>query len=160
MKKLVSIVLILALSGTGNAATIWINTDLGSYHFDRKWEWNESHDLLLLEYETKDYIVGVASFDNSFGGQTYSAYYGKVWKHSSGIYYKPSLGLAYGYDAIYYEGNPKGNNHNWQPVENNIGGQWAIIVAQSVGYEYKRFKVDVAILGKTAALVTVGFKIC
>lgn len=156
MKKLVSVILILALSGTGNAATIWINTDLGSYHFDRKWDYKESHNLFMLEYETKDYVVGLASFKNSFNEQTYSAFYAKAWKHDSGLYYKPSFGFAYGYEKAYHNKD----NDTWNFVENNVGGEWAIIAAQSVGYERGRFKIDLAVIGATAALVTVGYKIC
>ena len=71
--------------------------DEKSYDYD----FYENNKLITLEYEKDNHIVGVVSFDNSFGNPTVGIYGGKIYdKNSKGFYSAIRIGLLKGYNSV------------------------------------------------------------
>ena len=154
---IIVVAMFFAMCQETKADELWIHTDLGSYHFDRNWDWNETHTLLSAEWVFDSYSVTASSFINSFNEQTYGIQFGKEWIEVKGFAYSTSIGLTYGYKARYYSEN----NDDYEYFDNGayLGGGYSLMAVQSVSYEYSRFKVATSLLGLDAILFTVGFKL-
>ncbi len=155
---------LIAVAIVGNkhcrADEVWLSTDIGSRHFNRTWDWNESHNLLALEYvANNNYFVAVSSYKNSFSQSTYAFQIGKMWKHKSGFFYRTTGGGTQGYSKDYEREAPEGRTPYTMPNNAYIKSGWSGLFAQGVGYEYLRVKTELTLLGAEAIIWTVGIKL-
>lgn len=65
-----------------------------SYHFDRGQDWNESHNMVIVEH--KDYALGYMK--NSYGDDTFMFFKDFTWYESEYVNFGWKVGGNIGYD--------------------------------------------------------------
>ena len=125
-----------------------LQTSLYTTHFDPEPDHVNDQNLLAVEtYFDRDWLAGLALFDNSFGQKSQLLYLGKTWPllNSSHWYTKLTGGLLHGYKEPYEDKIPL----------NDLGVAPAIV--PTLGLRYKRVFTEMQILGTAALTWTVGF---
>jgi hypothetical protein len=113
------------------------------HHNDLPW-------LTGLEWQPAGYPVefGAAYFRNSFYQDSVYVYVGKRWPLSDdyqGLFFNLTGGLLYGYRGEYEDKVPF--NHNG----------FALAVIPGLGYQYRAFNAQFAVLGSAGFVITFGF---
>ena len=103
MKKLLIFLSLIATTQAQLSIGLGINTTHITAHDEKSYDYEfyEDNKLITLEYEKDNHIVGVLSFDNSFGNPTIGIYGGKIYdKNNKGFYSVVRMGLLKGYNAV------------------------------------------------------------
>jgi len=128
-----------------------IMVEYGPYVYHRldNTDHNQWPNLIGVEYETRsNWLVGAASFKNSYYQHAALLYGGKRWfvtPVSENLYVKLTGALVYGYKEPYEDKLPI--NHD--------GYGFAILPA--VGYQFGRANVQFVFLGTAAVALTFGY---
>jgi hypothetical protein len=126
-----------------------LQTSLATHHWDYDPEHNDDQNLINVEADFENsWLAGVASFDNSFGQDSWFVYMGYEWPlfHSKYFYIKLVGGLLYGYKDEYKDKIPL----------NGLGIAPAIIPI--LGAQYKWFFTELDIAGTAAITWTAGIQ--
>lgn len=115
-----------------------IQTSLFTKHFDPDPEHNNDQNLIAVEAMfDRNWLIGAAVFDNSFGQPSQIVYMGKSWPlfGSKYLYGKVIAGVLHGYKEPYEDKIPFngsgfapavlptiGFRHKWLVVEGTFGG--------------------------------------
>ena len=124
-----------------------VQTSLYTKHFNPDPDHNNDQNLIGLEANfSRDWVIGAAVFDNSFGQSSQLIYMGKLWYlfGSSHWYGKVTAGLLHGYK---------------EPYENKIpfnGAGIAPVILPSIGFRYKWFVAEGAFGGVSTFTLTAG----
>ena len=158
MKKL-SICLLLAITQTAHAWAreapapgdqgVWyLQTSVYTRHFSPDPEHNNHQQLLGLEYhDASGWLLGGATFLNSFDQRAYYAYGGKRYDSADyPLYVKLTGGLLEGYHGKYQNKIPL-NRYGVAPV-----------VIPSLGTYYGPVSAELVLLGFNAAMITTGVR--
>lgn len=158
MKKL-SIGLLLAITQTAHAGgreasapadpgTWYLQTSVYTRHFSPDPEHNNHQQLLGLEYhDASGWLLGGATFLNSFDQRAYYAYGGKRYDSADyPLYVKLTGGLLEGYHSKYQNKIPL-NRYGVAPV-----------VIPSLGTYYGPVSAELVLLGFNAAMITTGVR--
>jgi hypothetical protein len=124
-----------------------INTSIHTSHF--KPEEYHVNDQNLAGVEARfdrDWVIGAAVFDNSFGQESQFVYMGKSWYlgNSRHWYGKLRAGLLHGYDEPYDDKIPF----------NGLGIAPALIPA--LGFRYRWFRAEANLGGVSTLTITAG----
>lgn len=129
---------------------LFIATSIATRHFDPDPIHNNTQHLLNLEWNyEKDYVVGGATFRNSYRQPTQLIYWGKKFRpldSTPDLYVKVVAGLIHGYKGEYQDNIPF----------NKYGTAPAILPA--VGYCYKHVCSEVIVFGTAGAMWTAGVR--
>lgn len=131
------------------SAAFWnLQTSVYTQHHANNASYNNRQDLLGLEYNRADHwLVGAATFRNSFNQRSYYAYVGKRYDaRGLPLYAKLSGGLVQGYRGEYRDKLPL-NRFGVAPV-----------VIPSVGANLGPIGVEWVMLGFAATMVNVGVR--
>lgn len=128
---------------------IWrFQTSLYTTHFSPKPDHNNDQDLLGLEYypdADRAFLIGGATFRNSFEQRSTYVYLGRRFKHHTfPVYAKLTTGLLYGYRGE-YEDNIPFNKSGVAPA-----------ILPSVGVQVDRYSSEMVLLGLAGVMVNVG----
>jgi hypothetical protein len=119
------------------------------YHFSPKPEHNDYPDFIGIERESPhQWDLGAAYFRNSYDQPSAYLYGGKRWSFGSTdhqFYGKLTAGALLGYVGKYERSIPI----NW----NGIG----LGIIPTTGYRYRRFATQVAVLGISGLMLTIGY---
>lgn len=148
---------ILAVTGTVTAQedtpssekSFWfVQTSVYTRHFSPDPEHNNHQDLIGLEYnDASKWLVGGATFRNSFRQRSYYAYAGKRFDSDRyPVYLKLTAGLIEGYHGKYQDKIPL-NRFGVAPV-----------IIPSVGVHYGPVAAELVLLGFNAAMVNAGVR--
>lgn len=126
-----------------------IQTSLYTKHFKPKSRHNNHQELIGLERHTEQsYLLGGATFLNSYDQRAYYGYVGKRIEFAGTPFYsKVTAGLLYGYRGKYRDKIPL----------NRLGVAPAII--PSMGVQYQRLNAEILLLGAAATMINIGFKL-
>ena len=127
-----------------------IHTSAYTHHFNYDPKHNDHQQLINLErYNQDDWLVGAASFQNSFNQASQYVYIGKSFHPLDdlpNLHFKLTGGLIHGYKGPY----KKKIAFNSQGV--------APAALPSVGYSYQKVTTEVILLGTAGYMWTVGYK--
>ncbi|WP_300730856.1 sn-glycerol-3-phosphate transporter [Pseudomonas sp.] len=148
---------ILAVTGTVMAQEVtpsseksfwFVQTSVYTRHFSPDPEHNNHQDLIGLEYnDASKWLVGGATFRNSFRQRSYYAYAGKRFDSDTyPVYLKLTGGLIEGYHGKYQDKIPL-NRFGVAPV-----------IIPSVGVHYGPVAAELVLLGFNAAMVNAGVR--
>ncbi|WP_291829294.1 sn-glycerol-3-phosphate transporter [Marinobacter sp.] len=129
--------------------TRWLlQTSVFTSHHNPKPEHNNDQELVSLEYTREnDWIVGGASFLNSFSQRSAYVYAGKHFDFGPGpVFAKLTGGLMHGYRGEYRDKIPL----------NHLGVAPAIIPAVGVRGQY--VSSELSFLGAAAVMITTGLQ--
>lgn len=129
--------------------TRWLlQTSVFTTHYNPKPEHNNHQRLIGLEYtQSNDWILGGASFDNSFNQRSTYLYTGRQFDLGRGpLFAKVTGGVMHGYRGEYDDKIPL----------NRFGVAPAII--PSLGIEGQVLSSELVFLGAAAAMVSVGIQ--
>lgn len=124
-----------------------LQTSLYTKHFDPDPDHNNNQKLIGVEARfEKNWVIGGAVFDNSFGQNSQLIYMGKYWYlfGSKHWYGKVMAGLLHGYK---------------EPYEDKIpfnGAGIAPVIVPSLGFKYKWFIIEGNLGGVSTFTVTAG----
>lgn len=126
----------------------YLQTSLHTTHYETKPHHNNDQALVGLEYypETdNDWLMGLATFKNSFDQRSVYGYAGRRFQHSRWpVYAKVTGGLLYG-----YRGEGKGavplNRYGVAPV-----------ILPSVGVQAGQFSSELVVLANAGLMLNVG----
>jgi hypothetical protein len=127
-----------------------LQTSLYTTHFDPKPDHNNDQNLFGLEMGfEKNWVIGGAVFENSYGQNSQLVYMGKYW-HLFGSrhwYGKLMAGFLHGYKEPYEDKIPLngagiapvfipalGFRYKWLVIEGNLGGLSAFTVTAGVSF--------------------------
>lgn len=127
----------------------YIQTSAYTKHFKPKSKHNNHQELIGLERHTaSSYVLGGATFLNSYDQRSYYGYIGKRFDFSDTPFYgKLTGGLIYGYKGQYRDKIPF-NRFEIAPA-----------VIPSLGVEYRRVSAEVLLLGAAATMINIGVKL-
>ena len=126
-----------------------LQTSLYTTHFDPEPDHVNDQNLLAVEtYFDRDWLAGLALFDNSFGQKSLLLYLGKTWPllNSSHWYTKLTGGLLHGYK---------------EPYENKIplnGLGVAPVIIPALGFRYRNFVMETNLGGLAVVMMTAGVR--
>ena len=118
-------------------------------HFDPEPDHVNDQNLLAIEaYFKRDWLAGLALFDNSFGQSSQLAYAGKTWPlaDSPHWYAKLTGGLVHGYKGEYEDKIPL----------NGLGV--APVIIPALGFRYKFFVAEANLGGLAVIMMTAGVR--
>lgn len=126
----------------------YLQTSVYTKHFSPDPKHNNRQDLIGLEYNNgARWLVGGATFLNSFDQRSYYAYGGKRFESDDyPVYLKLTGGLLQGY---------RGEYKNKIPL-NRFGV--APVIIPSVGVHYGPVAAELVLLGFNAAMITTGLR--
>lgn len=126
----------------------YVQTSVYTKHFSPDPEHNNNQDLIGLEYhDGSGWLVGGATFRNSFRQRSYYAYAGKRFESDTyPVYLKLTGGLLEGYHGEYRDKIPL-NRFGVAPV-----------IIPSVGAHYGPVAAELVLLGANAAMITTGLR--
>lgn len=126
----------------------YLQTSVYTKHFSPDPKHNNRQDLIGLEYNNgARWLVGGATFLNSFDQRSYYAYGGKRFESDDyPVYLKLTGGLLQGY---------RGEYKNKIPL-NRFGV--APVIIPSVGVHYGPVATELVLLGFNAAMITTGLR--
>lgn len=127
-----------------------LSTSVATRHFHPSPEHNNHQDLIHLEWNyDKDYVVGGATFKNSYYQDTQLIYWGAKFhplESTPEMYIKVVGGLLHGYKGEYQDNIPF-NQYGTAPV-----------ILPSIGYCYKHLCTEVIVFGTAGAMWTAGVR--
>ena len=125
-----------------------LQASLYTTHHDHDPDHNNRQRLLGLEYSgLDDWLLGGATFRNSFSQRSAYIYAGRRFDHAEApLFLKVTGGLLHGYRGEYSDKIPF----------NQLGIAPAII--PSLGVEHGRVSSELVVLGTAALMVNVGFR--
>jgi hypothetical protein len=127
-----------------------LSTSVATAHFHPSPEHNNHQDLILLEWNyDKDFVVGGATFKNSYYQDTQLVYWGAKFRpleSTPEMYIKIVGGLIHGYKDQYQDKIPF-NKYGTAPV-----------ILPSIGYCYKHLCTEVIVFGTAGAMWTAGVR--
>jgi hypothetical protein len=126
-----------------------LQTSLYTTHFEPEPEHVNDQDLLAIEtYFNRDWLAGLALFQNSFGQSSQLIYAGKTWPilDSPFWYAKLTGGLLHGYEEPYEDKIPL----------NGLG--IAPVIIPALGFRYKYFVTEANLGGLAVIMVTAGVR--
>jgi hypothetical protein len=127
-----------------------LQTSVATRHFHPSSTQNNHQDLLNLEWNYKDdYLVGAATFKNTFEQTTELVYWGKKFRPvdaNQDLYIKVVGGLIHGYKDEYKNKIPF-NKYGTAPA-----------ILPSVGYCYKQVCSELIVFGAAGAMLTAGVR--
>ncbi|MGO4001415.1 MULTISPECIES: hypothetical protein [Pseudomonas] len=128
--------------------TWYLQTSVYTRHFSPDPEHNNHQQLLGLEYhDASGWLLGGATFLNSFDQRAYYAYGGKRYDSADyPLYVKLTGGLLEGYHGKYQNKIPL-NRYGVAPV-----------VIPSLGTYYGPVSAELVLLGFNAAMITTGVR--
>ena len=103
MKKLLIFLSLIATTQAQLSIGLGVNTTHITAYDDKSYDYDfyENNKLITLEYEKDNHIIGIVSFDNSFGNPTVGIYGGKIFdKNNKGFYSVVRMGLLKGYNTV------------------------------------------------------------
>ena len=125
-------------------------TSVATRHFSPSPEHNNHQGLINLEWNyDKNYIVGGATFKNSFRQDTQLVYWGAKFRpldSTPDLYVKVVGGLLHGYKDQYQDKIPL-NKYGTAPV-----------ILPAVGYCYQHLCTEVIVFGTAGAMWTAGVR--
>ena len=125
-------------------------TSVATRHFSPSPEHNNHQGLINLEWNyDKNYIVGGATFKNSFRQDTQLVYWGAKFRpldSTPELYVKVVGGLLHGYKDQYQDKIPL-NKYGTAPV-----------ILPAVGYCYQHLCTEVIVFGTAGAMWTAGVR--
>ena len=126
----------------------YVQTSVYTRHFSPDPVHNNNQDLIGLEYhDASGWLVGGATFRNSFRQRSYYAYAGKRFDSESyPVYLKLTGGLLEGYHGKYQDKIPL-NRFGVAPV-----------IIPSVGVHHGPVGAELVLLGFNAAMITTGLR--
>ena len=128
----------------------WVlQTSLYTGHFDPEPEHVNDQNLLAIETHLKrDWLAGLAFFENSFGQSSQLVYAGKTWPlfDSPHWYTKLTGGLLHGYEEPYEDKIPL----------NGLGV--APVIIPALGFRYGYFVTEANLGGLAVVMVTAGVR--
>lgn len=118
-------------------------------HFRPDSKHNNNQDLIGLERHTENsYLLGGATFRNSYSQRSYYGYVGKRYAFSGTPFYsKLTAGLLYGYKDEYRDKIPL-NRFEIAPA-----------IIPSLGVKYRRVGAEVLLLGTAATMININFEL-
>lgn len=126
----------------------YLQTSVYTKHYSPDPEHNNNQDLIGLEREAPSgWVLGGATFRNSFSQRSYYAYAGKRYESANyPVYIKLTGGLLEGYSGKYQDKIPL-NHFGVAPV-----------IIPSLGAHYGPLAAELVLLGFNAAMVTTGVR--
>ena len=126
----------------------YLQTSVYTRHFSPDPEHNNNQDLIGIErHDASGWLVGGATFRNSFRQRSYYAYAGKRFDSDTyPVYLKLTGGLLEGYHGEYQDKIPL-NRFGVAPV-----------IIPSVGVYYGPVAAELVLLGFNAAMITTGLR--
>jgi hypothetical protein len=123
---------------------------VGAYtHYSDSEEYEEAPLFGGVEHQNeRRTITGFSVFNNSFGDFAQYLYLGKEfrpWQKHPGFRFKLTVGVVHGYEGKHQEIFPI----RW-------GDSWGIGAVPTMGYQWKRLGLDLALLGNSGILFLVG----
>ena len=103
MKKLLIFLSLIATTQAQLSIAVGIDTTHITTYDEKSYDYEfyENNKLITLEYEKDNHIIGIVSFDNSFGNPTVGIYGGKIYdKNNKGFYSVIRMGLLKGYNSV------------------------------------------------------------
>ncbi len=131
--------------------TSWYVQAGGYMHYTDKDEYEGPPWFAGIEYQkSRNRILGLSVFNNSFGQFSQYAYFGKSFhpaaKHP-GFRVKLTAGIAHGYGE---------EHHKILPIR--WGDSWGLGIVPSIGYQWDAVGVDIGVLSASGLLFLVGYK--
>jgi hypothetical protein len=127
-----------------------LSTSVATRHFHPSPEHNNHQGLINLEWNyDKHFVVGGATFSNSYNQDTQLVYWGAKFRpldSTPDLYVKVVGGLIHGYKDQYQDNIPL-NNYGTAPV-----------ILPAVGYCYKHLCTEVIVFGTAGAMWTAGVR--
>lgn len=127
-----------------------LQTSVATRHFHPDPEQNNHQDLLNLEWNyDSNFLVGAATFRNTFRQSTQLVYWGAKFhpiKTVPGMYVKVVGGLLHGYEGEYRDKIPF-NKYGTAPV-----------ILPAAGYCYKQVCSELIVFGTAGAMLTAGVR--
>ncbi|MFJ7881938.1 sn-glycerol-3-phosphate transporter [Pseudomonas sp. NPDC096917] len=126
----------------------YLQTSVYTRHFSPDPDHNNNQDLIGIERnDGSGWLVGGATFRNSFRQRAYYAYAGKRFDSDTyPVYLKLTAGLLEGYHGKYQDKIPL-NRFGVAPV-----------IIPSVGTHYGPVAAELVLLGFNAAMITTGLR--
>ena len=126
-----------------------IQTSVYTDHFDTEQAHTNNQKLIGIEWWAPgNWLLGAASFRNSFDQPSQYVYMGKLWRPWDSlplVHVKLTWGILHGYKGEYKDKVPLNSDSGYAPL-----------LLPSIGLSGKRFTTDLVIFGTAGALVTVG----
>ena len=126
-----------------------IQTSVATDHFDTEQAHTNNQKLIGIEWWARDnWILGAASFRNSFDQPSQYVYMGKLWRPLDNyqlIHLKLTWGILHGYKGQYKDKIPFNSDSGYAPL-----------LLPSIGLSGKRFTTDLVLFGTAGALLTIG----
>jgi hypothetical protein len=126
-----------------------LQTSIYTDHFSTEERHTNNQRLIGLEWWAADnWILGAASFRNSFDQPSQYLYIGKLWRPLDNyqlVHLKLTWGILHGYKGQYKDKVPFNSDNGIAPL-----------LLPSIGLSGKRFTTDVVFFGTAGALVTIG----
>ena len=133
------------------AETNWYVQAGGYMHYTDDEEYEGPPWFAGIEYQrSRNRVVGLSVFNNSFGEFTQYAYLGKSFYPSDrypGFRIKLTAGVAHGYS---------GEHHKLLPIR--WGDSWGIGIVPTIGYQWDALGVDIGVLSASGLLFLVGYE--
>ena len=126
-----------------------LQTSLYTAHFDPDPDHVNDQNLLAVEtYFKRDWLAGLALFENSFGQSSQMVYAGKTWALFDSRYWYTKLtgGLVHGYEEPYEDKIPL----------NGLGV--APVIIPALGFRYGYFVTEANLGGLAVIMVTAGVR--
>jgi hypothetical protein len=137
--------------GVQEVKSNWYFQAGGYMHYDDDEEYEGPPWFVGVEYQkSRNRVIGLSVFNNSFGQFTQYAYLGKTF-HPSQKYpdfrIKLTGGVVHGYT---------GDHHKIMPIR--WGDSWGLGIVPGIGYQWDALGVDVAVLSASGLLFLVGYE--
>lgn len=136
-------------AGDRGLAAWTLQISLFTTHFDPEPDHVNDQNLFAVEaYFNRDWLAGLALFENSFGHSSQLAYAGKTWPlfGSPFWYAKLTGGLLHGYEEPYEDKIPL----------NGLGV--APVIIPALGFRYRNFVTEASLGGLAVIMVTAGVR--
>ena len=126
-----------------------LQTSLYTDHFSTDSQHVKHQNLIGLEWWAADnWLLGFASFKNSFGQPSQYAYIGKLWRPLDNyqlVHLKLTWGIVHGYKGEYKDKIPLNSDNGFAPA-----------LLPSIGLSGKRFATDLVFFGTAGVILTFG----
>ena len=136
---------------TQDAESNWYFQAGGYMHYTDDEEYEGPPWFAGIEYQrSRNRVVGLSVFNNSFGEFTQYAYLGKSFYPSDrypGFRIKLTAGVVHGYS---------GEHHKLLPIR--WGDSWGIGIVPTIGYQWDALGVDIGVLSASGLLFLVGYQ--
>lgn len=135
-------------SSSKDTGSWYLQTSIFTKHFSPDPRHNNKQDLIGLErIDASDWLLGAATFRNSYNQRSHYVYAGKRYESASyPVYIKLTGGLLEGYRGKYQDRIPL----------NRFGV--APMIIPSLGIHYGPLAAELVLLGDNAAMVTTGVR--